>query len=133
MNLWSMGSVAGKLQIILAGKYVEKAILDEYKNHFTKTKKRGPKPKGKVSYFNKFKCLLCNRNYATSIGAMVDHAKAHIRGDVIKYGVVKGSGAASGDFRPEHHAFDATSGRFFYGSDAEYKSYELPAPASIAR
>ena len=34
-------------------------------------------------------------------------------------------------YRPEHHAFDATSGRFFYGSDAKYKSYELPA--SITR
>ena len=45
----------------------------------------------------------------------------------IKYGVVKGSGAAAGNFRPEHHSFCATSGRFFYGSNAKYKSYELPA------
>ena len=101
--------------------------MEAHKDNFRRTAKRGPKPKGKENYFDKFHCKKCKLNFATSLGSMVEHAVSHDRDAVIKIGKVKGKGGAAGNLRPEEHVWNATTGRTFIGSDARLHRFIFPS------
>ena len=92
---------------------------------FRESCKRGPKPRGRKTYPQKYYCIRCDTHFHTNLGAMVSHAEAHRRGEIIKIAVIK-KGHKNGGFRPEQHIYDAKSEKFHKGSDANYSRIAIP-------
>lgn len=72
-----------------------------------------------------FHCNHCGTNFATNMGAMVMHSKAHLDRDYIKiYEITKGGLEKAK--RPEHHAYNQNTGQYYGVSDTKLHSIMIP-------
>ena len=100
--------------------------LTLHQTSFRRVEKRGPRPRGRIKYQKKFHCFHCKINIATSIGAMISHAKSHKDDDFIKIGAIS-SGSYKNVWRPEQHTYNSTTGKLFFGSDARLHEIRIPS------
>ena len=105
------------------------SIIAENKKHFRVVKKTGPNSnKNKTQ---KYKCEYCNRNFATSVAAMIAHTKSHENSSFIKIGIINKGRKNKNSLRPMEHAYNKQTGKYFYGSDAKLHEILMPNNLSI--
>ena len=97
------------------------SALSEYDDIFRECQKRGPKKANRITYTEKYHCYLCNISYATSLTAMVSHAKKHRADEYMK--IYKNS---NGDLKPEENLHNKTTGLLYAGGNTKLHSVAIP-------
>ena len=95
----------------------EEKIVKNNREYFSKLGGKGAKYSGCRKHIGAFRCKICKYVMNTSARAMEDHAKAHLAEKYVKVAATA-RGRKKRCFRPEHHTFNHSTGKYWWGSDA---------------
>ena len=104
---------------------LKKTILQQNIQSFRQTVKKGPRRPGKKNYAKKYYCCKCRIHYNTSLRAIILHKSNHDVDGIVKIGVIK-TGGYKGFFRPQEHAYNSRTGKYYRGPESRLYSIRYP-------